>query len=277
MTAASTAAAPSALPTSPAHDGAPAVHTSPAHDGALHTKRKVTIHVQRTHAPGESSFLYSENGRLGKLKERYCEEEEGAGRPLPLSAVTFRFAGVLVEDAHTPLALGMALLPQINLLEVDEPSAAEMEGQELPNMEGQELPNMGGQELGEAKAAAEVNACVAIAAASAAATAASAAAASAAAASAAAASAAAASPSAAAASSSATAATATAAAATQAHGLVTVADVNALVACMDHPIRKARQVMSSLREATLSRDADGSLWARAVCLGSTGAISLDLP
>ena len=106
LTAASTAAAPSALPTSPAHDGAPAVHTSPAHDGALHTKRKVTIHVQRTHAPGESSFLYSENGRLGKLKERLLRGG-GGGRP---SAVTFRFAGVLVEDAHTPLALGMALL-----------------------------------------------------------------------------------------------------------------------------------------------------------------------
>ena len=144
---------------------------------------------------------------------------------MPLNAVKFRFAGVLVEDAHTPLALGMALSPQINLLEVDEPSAAEMEGQELPY-------------LGEAKAAAEVNACVAIAAASAAATAASAAAASAAAAS----------PSAA-------AATATAAAAAPlARDLFTVADVNALVACMDHPIRKARQVMSSLREATLSRD-----------------------
>ena len=255
------AAAPSALP------------TSPAHDGALPTKRKVLIHVQRTHAPDRSQYFYSENGRLGKLKERYCEEEEGAGRPLPLNAVKFRFAGVLVEDAHTPLALGMALSPQINLLEVDEPSAAEMEGQELPNMGGQELPY-----LGEAKAAAEVNACVAIAAASAAATAASAAAASAAAAS----------PSAAAASSSATAATATAATATAAtataaaaaplaRDLFTVADVNALVACMDHPIRKARQVMSSLREATLSRDADGSLWARAVCLGSTGATSLDLP
>jgi hypothetical protein len=248
------AAAPSALPTSPAHDGARAVHASPAHDGAcavhaspahdgaLPTKRKVLIHVQRTHAPDRSQYFYSENGRLGKLKERYCEEEEGAGRPLPLNAVKFRFAGVLVEDAHTPLALGMALSPQINLLEVDEPSAAEMEGQELPN-------------LGEAKAAAEVNACVAISAASAAATAASAAAASAAAAS----------PSAAAASSSATAATATAATATAATAtaaaaaplareLFTVADVNALVACMDHPIRKARQVMSSLREATLSRD-----------------------
>jgi hypothetical protein len=227
------AAATSALPTSPAHDGARAVHASPAHDGAcavhaspahdgaLPTKRKVLIHVQRTHAPDRSQYFYSENGRLGKLKERYCEEEEGAGRPLPLNAVKFRFAGVLVEDAHTPLALGMALSPQINLLEVDEPSAAEMEGQELPN-------------FGEAKA------CVAIAAASAAATAASAAAASAAAAS----------PSAAAASSSATAA----AAAPLARDLFTVADVNALVACMDHPIRKARQVMSSLREATFSRD-----------------------
>jgi hypothetical protein len=227
------AAAPSALPTSPAHDGARAVHASPAHDGALPTKRKVLIHVQRTHAPDRSQYFYSENGRLGKLKERYCEEEEGAGRPLPLNAVKFRFAGVLVDDAHTPLALGMALSPQINLLEVDEPSAAEMEGQELPNMGGQELPY-----LGEAKAAAEVNAYVAIAAASAAATTASAAA-----------------TSAAAASPSATAATATAAAAAPlARDLFTVADVNALVACIDHPIRKARQVMSSLREATLSRD-----------------------
>ena len=265
---AAAAAAPSALPTSPAHDGAPAVHTSPAHDGALPTKRKVTIHVQRTHAPGGSSFLYSENGRLGKLKERYCEQEERAGRPLPLSAVTFRFAGVRVEDAHTPLALGMALSPQINMLEVDEPSgaciedeplgaciedeslgacievdepsAAVMEGKELPNMEGQELPNMEGQELKKAKAA-EGRACVAS---SVAATAASAAATSAAAASS----------SATATTAIATAAAAAAAAFPQAHGLFTVADVKALVACMDHPIRKARQLTSSLREVTLSQD-----------------------
>ena len=251
---AAAAAAPSALPTSPAHDGAPAVHTSPAHDGALPTKRKVTIHVQRTHAPGGSSFLYSENGRLGKLKERYCEQEERAGRPLPLSAVTFRFAGVRVEDTHTPLALGMALSPQINMLEVDEPSGACIEDEPLgacievdepsaAEMEGQELPKMEGQELKEAKAA-EGRACVAIAAASVAATAASAAATSAAAASS----------SATATTAIATAAAAAAAAFPQAHGLFTVADVKALVACMDHPIRKARQLTSSLREVILSQD-----------------------
>ena len=251
---AAAAAAPSALPTSPAHDGAPAVHTSPARDGALPTKRKVTIHVQRTHAPGGSSFLYSENGRLGKLKERYCEQEERAGRPLPLSAVTFRFAGVRVEDAHTPLALGMALSPQINMLEVDEPSGACIEDEPLgacievdepsaAEMEGQELPKMEGQELKEAKAA-EGRACVAIAAASVAATAASAAATSAAAASS----------SATATTAIATAAAAATAAFPQAHGLFTVADVKALVACMDHPIRKARQLTSSLREVILSQD-----------------------
>ena len=252
---AAAAAAPSALPTSPAHDGAPAVHTSPAHDGALPTKRKVTIHVQRTHAPGGSSFLYSENGRLGKLKERYCEQEERAGRPLPLSAVTFRFAGVRVEDAHTPLALGMALSPQINMLEVDEPSGACIEDEPLGaciedeplgaciEVDEPSAAEMEGQELKKAKAA-EGRACVAIAASSVAATAASAAATSAAAASS----------SATATTAIATAAAAATAAFPQAHGLFTVADVKALVACMDHPIRKARQLTSSLREVTLSQD-----------------------
>ena len=165
---------------------------------------------------------------------------------MPLSAVTFRFAGVRVEDAHTPLALGMALSPQINMLEVDEPSGACIEDEPLGaciEVDEPSAAEMEGQELKEAKAA-EGRACVAIAAASVAATAASAAATSAAAASS----------SATATTAIATAAAAAAAAFPQAHGLFTVADVKALVACMDHPIRKARQLTSSLREVILSQD-----------------------